>query len=138
MSETSNFAILSPAFHANPFPTLDRMHAAGPVVRVKLPIVGRTWLTVTHDACTTLLKDHQTFARDPANAGSRTQARILKVLPRTISLLASNMTPARGSPRLGTALTLFWEASAAWLSSGLVVTGLAWVHDKDAADEKVL
>jgi cytochrome P450 PksS len=37
------------------------------------------------------LKDHQTFARDPANAGSRTQARILKVLPRTISLLALNM-----------------------------------------------
>lgn len=91
MSETREFDILSPAFHANPFPTLDRMHAAGPVVRVKLPIVGRTWLAVTHDACTMLLKDHQAFARDPANAGSRTQARILKVLPRTIGLLASNM-----------------------------------------------
>jgi cytochrome P450 PksS len=37
------------------------------------------------------LKDHDNFARDPANAGSRTQARILSVLPRTISLLALNM-----------------------------------------------
>ena len=58
---------------------------------MKLPIVGRTWLAVTHEACAALLKDHETFARDPANAGSRTQARILRFLPRTISLLALNM-----------------------------------------------
>ena len=91
MIEPRDFDILSPGFHANPFPTLDRMRAEGPVVRMKLPIVGRTWLAVTHDACATLLKDHETFARDPANAGSRTQARILRFLPRTISLLALNM-----------------------------------------------
>jgi cytochrome P450 PksS len=91
MIETRDFDILSPGFHANPFPTLDRMRAEGPVVRVKLPIIGRTWLAVTHDACATLLKDHETFARDPANAGSKTQARILRFLPRTIRLLALNM-----------------------------------------------
>jgi cytochrome P450 PksS len=89
--KTRDFDILSPGFHANPFPTLDRMRAEGPVVRMKLPIVGRTWLAVTHDACATLLKDHENFARDPANAGSRTQARIVRFLPRTISLLALNM-----------------------------------------------
>jgi cytochrome P450 len=89
--ETRDFDILSPGFHANPFPTLDRMRAEGPVVGVKLPIVGRTWLAVTYDGCAALLKDHESFARDPANAGSRTQARILSVLPRTISLLALNM-----------------------------------------------
>jgi cytochrome P450 len=89
--ETRDFDILSPGFHANPFPTLDRMRAEGPVVRVKLPIVGRTWFAVTYDSCAALLKDHESFARDPANAGSRTQARILSVLPRTISLLALNM-----------------------------------------------
>jgi cytochrome P450 PksS len=87
----TQFDILSPRFHADPFPTLDRMRAEAPVVRMKLPIVGRTWLAVTHDACATLLKDHETFARDPANAGIRTQARILKFLPRTIGLLALNM-----------------------------------------------
>jgi cytochrome P450 PksS len=58
---------------------------------MKLPIVGRTWLAVTHEACAALLKDHENFARDPANAGSKTQARILSVLPRTIGLLALNM-----------------------------------------------
>jgi cytochrome P450 len=91
MSGMRDIDILSPGFHADPFPTLDRMRAEGPVVRVSLPIVGSTWLAVTHDACTTLLKDHQIFARDPANAGSRTQARILRFLPRTIGLLAQNM-----------------------------------------------
>jgi hypothetical protein len=31
------------------------------------------WLAVTHDASATLLKDRETFVRDPANAGIRTQ-----------------------------------------------------------------
>lgn len=91
MAETGDYDVLSASFHADPLPTLDRMRAEGPAVRVRLPIVGRTWLVVTHEACTMLLKDHQTFARDPANAGSRTQARILRILPRTIGLLAQNM-----------------------------------------------
>src|SRR5918993_1697193 len=91
MTESRQFDILSPRFHAEPFPTLDRMRAEAPVVRMKLPIVGRTWLAITHDACATLLKDHETFARDPGNAGSKTQARILRFLPRTLGLLALNM-----------------------------------------------
>lgn len=88
---TADFDILSPAFHANPFPTLDRIRAEGAFVRLKLPIVGRTWFATTHEACATLLKDHENFVRDPGNAGSRTQERILKILPRTLGLLALNM-----------------------------------------------
>ncbi|TFV40566.1 cytochrome P450 [Bradyrhizobium frederickii] len=91
MQDERQFDILSPDFHANPFPTLDRMRAQGPVVELKLPIVGRTLLATTHESCAALLKNNQDFARDPANAGSRTQERILRVLPRTLGLLASNM-----------------------------------------------
>ncbi len=91
MKETQDYDILSPRFHANPFPEFDRMRTEGPIVHIKLPIVGRTWLAVTHEACGALLKDHANFVRDPGNAGSKTQARILKVLPRTIGLLALNM-----------------------------------------------
>lgn len=87
----ARFDILSPSFHADPFPTLDRMRTEAPVVRQKLPIFGSVWLAVSHDACATLLKDHETFARDPANAGIRLQARILRFLPRTVRLLALNM-----------------------------------------------
>jgi cytochrome P450 PksS len=36
-------------------------------------------------------EDKDTFVRDPANAGSQLQERILKILPRSISLLALNM-----------------------------------------------
>ena len=91
MAQNREFDIVSPEFHRDPFPTLDGMRGQGPVVHMKLPIVGRTWLAVTHQACADLLKGHEAFARDTANAGSRTQARILRFLPRTIGLLALNM-----------------------------------------------
>ena len=91
MLESRSFDILSPEFHANPFPTLDRMRADGATVRLKLPIIGRTWFAVTYDSCAALLKDDATLARDPGNAGSRNQTRILRFLPRTIGLLALNM-----------------------------------------------
>lgn len=85
------FDIVSPGFHADPFPTLARMRQAGPVVRMRLPILGRIWLTTTHGASAELLKDGEHFVRDPGNAGSRTQERVLKVLPATLGLLAKNM-----------------------------------------------
>jgi cytochrome P450 len=88
---TADFDILSSAFHANPFPTLDRLRDKGAVVQLKLPIVGRTWLVTTHEACAALLKDHESFVRDPGNAGSSTQERILRILPRTLGILALNM-----------------------------------------------
>jgi cytochrome P450 PksS len=91
MAAAIAFDVLSPQFHADPMPTLDRLRAEGPVVQLKLPIVGRTWLATTHDACAELLKDHDRFVRDPGNAGSKTQERILRVLPRTLGLLALNM-----------------------------------------------
>ena len=53
--------------------------------------MGKIALCTTHDTCSALLKDHDTFVRDPANAGKMTQARILRLLPRTLSLLALNM-----------------------------------------------
>ena len=86
------FDIVSPSFHANPAETLERIWATGcHVVRLKLPILGRMLICVTHEVCGAMLKDSQTFVRDPANAGSRKQERILRFLPRSIRLLALNM-----------------------------------------------
>jgi cytochrome P450 len=48
-------------------------------------------LCVTHESCGAIFKDKDTFVRDPGNAGSRTQEQILKILPRSIGLLALNM-----------------------------------------------
>lgn len=84
--------LVSPSFHADPAATLDQIRRTGQgVIRVKLPIVGKIWLCVTHETCASLLKDHDSFARDPANAGRFFQANVLRVLPRTIRLLALNM-----------------------------------------------
>ncbi|WP_280949552.1 hypothetical protein [Sinorhizobium alkalisoli] len=42
MIEPHDFDVLSPEFHANPFPTLDRMRAEGAVVRMQLLVHGHT------------------------------------------------------------------------------------------------
>lgn len=84
--------IVSPSFHAEPAPTLQKIHAAGQSFqRMKLPLFGKIWVCVTHDACGAMLKDQTTFVRDPANAGIQTQARVLRCLPRSLGLLALNM-----------------------------------------------
>jgi cytochrome P450 PksS len=88
----TQFDIISPSFHANPTETLEQIWATGrPLVRMKLPIFGKIWVCVTHEATGAMLKDSEAFVRDPATAGIQTQARILKVLPRSIGLLALNM-----------------------------------------------
>jgi cytochrome P450 len=91
MRETTDFDLTAPAFHADPFPTLDRLREVGPLAAMKLPIFGRIRLAVTHEACSALLKDHATFVRDPGNAGRKMQARIVQFLPRTLALIARNM-----------------------------------------------
>lgn len=92
MDPEHHFDLVSPSFHADPAPMLDQIQRLGRgVIRIKLPVIGRTWLCVTHETCASLLKDHDSFARDPANAGRFFQANVLRVLPRTIRLLALNM-----------------------------------------------
>lgn len=84
--------IVSPIFHADPAATIERIRATGsPFVRIRLPILGRMLLCVSHETCGAILKDKTTFVRDPANAGNRTLERVLRLLPRSIGLLALNM-----------------------------------------------
>jgi cytochrome P450 len=40
---------------------LAKLRAAGPVVEVHFPIVGRTWITTTSELAARVLKDHDTF-----------------------------------------------------------------------------
>src|SRR5215212_6801973 len=52
---------------------LTKLRAAGPVVRVRFPIVGRTWITTTSDLAARVLKDNKTFTmrKDGRVAGLR-------------------------------------------------------------------
>src|SRR5262245_7866862 len=61
--------LVSQSFRRDPFPTLARLREAGPVVRVKLPFLGKTWLATTHEAVNKVLKDDGTFVRNASSAG---------------------------------------------------------------------
>lgn len=92
MDELHDLDLVSPGFHADPSATVAAIQRIGePLVGIRLPIMGRLRLCVTHDACSALLKEHDVFVRNPINAGIRTQERILMFLPRSIGAIALNM-----------------------------------------------
>jgi cytochrome P450 len=67
------FDFMSENYLRNPVPELERLRAAGPVVEVRFPIVGRTWITTTGDLAGRVLKDSATFTmrKDGKVAGLR-------------------------------------------------------------------
>jgi cytochrome P450 len=61
-------------FFRDPIAAVKRLRAAGPVVEVRLPIIGRVWMTTTQEMASRVLKDSQVFTvrdDDGAVAGLR-------------------------------------------------------------------
>jgi cytochrome P450 len=83
--------LTSQAFKKNPFPTLARLRDAGPLVRMRLPIVGRVLLATTYDTASDLLRDHQQFVVNPFTAGNRFLGTLLRWAPRSLRPLATHM-----------------------------------------------
>src|SRR5262249_38998680 len=83
----------SQSFMRDPFLALARMREAGPVVQIRLPFFGTTWVATTHDAVSAVLKDDRTFVRDARKAGKSTAVgfRWWAWLPRSIRALTENM-----------------------------------------------
>ena len=67
------FDFTSPDYLRDPATGLAKLRAAGPVVEVRFPIIGRTWITTTNEMAGRILKDHATFRmrRDGRLAGIR-------------------------------------------------------------------
>jgi cytochrome P450 len=67
------FEFTSQSYLRDPAATLERLRASGPVVQVKFPIVGRTWITTTYELAGRVLKDSETFTmrKDGRVAGLR-------------------------------------------------------------------
>lgn len=78
----------SAAFMADPFSHCDTLREEGALVQVRLPIIGKVWVTTTQSAMATVLKDGQTFTIRKAD-GSLTGMQWW--MPRSIRLLANNM-----------------------------------------------
>jgi cytochrome P450 len=89
--DTLDIDLASPAFMRDPFPVLTRLREAGPVVRVKLPLLGKSWIATTHEAVSDVLKDDGAFVRSPKNAGKRQFAGMRWWMPRTLRVLGENM-----------------------------------------------
>ena len=92
-TDVLNIDLTSQSFMRDPFPALARMRDAGPVVQIRLPILGKTWVATTHDAVSEVLKDDGTFVRDARNAGKRDAVgfRWWAWLPRSVRVLNENM-----------------------------------------------
>ena len=75
-------------FFRDPSATVKRLQAAGPVVEVKLPFVGRVWMTTTQEMASRVLKDGKLFTMrkdDGAVAAMRWW------MPRIFRVLTSHM-----------------------------------------------
>jgi len=71
---TLHIDFTSQDFFRDPAASIERLRAAGPVVEVRLPIMGRVWMTTTQEMASRVLKDNRVFTLrkdDGAVAGLR-------------------------------------------------------------------
>lgn len=87
----ARYDLRDPAFLAEPGPMLAAMRAEGALVRVRLPVFGRIWVTTTDAAARKLLKDTKSFARDPTRAGRKPMQRLFWWMPRSMAPLMQNI-----------------------------------------------
>jgi len=90
-SSVQKIDFASQAFARDPFPTYASLRAAGPVIRTRLPILGKTWVATTYQAASEVLKDDETFVMEAKKVGKTLFSGILRLLPRTLRVLAENM-----------------------------------------------
>ena len=79
----------SAAFASDPSATLDELRKHSDVVPVKMPIMGKVWLTLSHEASSVMLKDQNRFTMRSGTGG--TAAGVQWWMPRAIRLLANNL-----------------------------------------------
>lgn len=83
-------------FRDDPWNEFKRLREAGPVVKVKIPLMGTTWAATTFDSVNEVLKGTEHFARDPKNAGRKKIIPWQSLLPRSIFSVTHNMLGADG------------------------------------------
>jgi cytochrome P450 len=81
----------SQAFARDPFPTYACLREAGPVLRTRLPLLGKTWVATTYHAASEVLKDDETFVMEAKKVGKTFFIGILWLLPRILRVFTDNM-----------------------------------------------
>jgi len=72
----------------DPVPTLAKLREEAPLVRVKIPILGKVWFTTTQAAAAEVLKDHERF---PVKKPDGNVVGVYWWMPKLLTRLASNM-----------------------------------------------
>ena len=90
------FRMMTPAFLDAPGPALARLRAEAPVVRVRLPVVGDTWMTTTDAAARAMLKDETRFVRDPYPVTGRPLSSRFWWMPRAVKPLFGGLLSSDG------------------------------------------
>ncbi len=85
------YRLTDPAFLDDPSTLLAQMRADGPLVQVKVPVLGAIWMTTTDAGARTLLKSPEVFRRDPEPITGRSLAQRFWWMPRSVSPLLNTM-----------------------------------------------
>ncbi|MGH6737111.1 MAG: cytochrome P450 family protein [Methyloceanibacter sp.] len=91
LSKPLRFDLDSAAVKADPFPLFAAMRAAGPVIPVKLPIIGKAWVTTTYEAAAAMVKDNALFVQESRHAGKSGVAGMKWWMPVSLRVLTNNM-----------------------------------------------
>lgn len=91
LSHPLSFEIASAAFKADPSPTFAAMRQAGPVIPIRLPFVGRVWVTTTHESTLALVKDNELFVQEGRHAGKSGVAGMQWWMPRSLKAITNSM-----------------------------------------------
>ena len=91
LTKPLDFDIVSSRFKQDPSPTFAAMRQAGPVIPIRLPFVGRVWVTTTHEATLAMVKDNALFVQEGRHAGRSGVAGFSWWAPKPIRLLTNNM-----------------------------------------------
>ena len=78
----------SKEFMAEPFAKADTLRSQAALVQLRLPIIGKVWVTTTQDAFSIVLKDSENFSLRKSDGKV---AGVQWWMPKTILLLANNM-----------------------------------------------
>ena len=91
LSRPLSLDISSAAAKADPFRTFAALREQGPVIPLRLPFLGKAWVTTTHAATLAMVKDNATFVQEGVHAGKSGVAGLQWWMPRSLKAITNSM-----------------------------------------------
>ena len=91
LSRPLSFDFSSAAAKADPFTAFAAMREQGPVIPIRLPFLGKAWVTTTHAATLAMVKDNETFVQEGGHAGKSGVAGMQWWMPRSLKAITNSM-----------------------------------------------